>query len=222
MGETATMADAGGGDDLALLLAEAAAGIDGAGDRLAARLRTELSALLDERLNDARPATVAEAGQLVRRHWRRLAGTHGSEEGTSEARAGRNDGKSVGKGAGRRTKRPQAPAEKWGTGPVEADAGAREAGQPLFRSHAEAAATVMEQLVQSRVARDEPQGPTARGLEALARLDQIEAPLARIARLRWFAGLDDDSLSGLLDESVPEVRRRWTKARAFLTAAQGA
>lgn len=220
MGETATKDEAAAAGGLAELLAEAAAGLAGADERLAARLRPDLQALLDERLAREGPMAVADAGQLVVRHWHRLAGTAGSREAggasldpsvdTSDARGGGRA--AAGAKSKRRAKgRPSRPADEDRVVPPVDD--------PLFAEYAEEAAGVMQQLVCSALERDGGEGAALRSLQALAVLARVDPPLARVTRLRWFAGLDNAALARRLGTAEPEVQRLWLKARSFLAAA---
>lgn len=209
MGETATRGEAAAGADLAQLLAEAAAGLGGADERLALRLRPDLEALLEERRAAPGPMPILEAGQLVLRHWHRLAGTPGADDGGPAKARGR-------KGAG--SAKPRRGKGK-ATGAAEAGLLAAPTGDPLFVRYAERAAEVMQTLVSAAVEQAEPEGPAMSSLRALAALAELDPPLARVARLRWFAGLDEGALAAQLDRPAPHVQRDWVKARAFLAAA---
>lgn len=52
--------------------------------------------------------------------------------------------------------------------------------------------------------------------EAIFRLESQDADLARIVRLRFFAGLSEDEVAQALEMSPRTVRRDWTVARAWL------
>lgn len=52
--------------------------------------------------------------------------------------------------------------------------------------------------------------------EALKRLEQFDAESARVAELRYFAGLTTDETAEALGLSVATVKRRWSVARAWL------
>jgi len=209
MGETATIGDAGAGSDLAQLLAEAAAGLGGAGERLAERLRPDLEALLSERLAAPGPMSVAEAGRLVLRHWHYLAGTPGAEAGGNVVKP--RGGRKGATGAKPRRGSKGKAARQAEVDPPTAD--------PLFARYAEEAAAVMQSLVSATLEHAEPDAPATAGLRGLAALAELDPPLARLARLRWFAGLEEGALAGLLGRPAPDVQRDWIKARAFLAAA---
>ena len=51
---------------------------------------------------------------------------------------------------------------------------------------------------------------------ALAELAQSEPRQARIVEMRFFAGLTEEEIAGVLDISSRTVKREWTKAKAFL------
>ncbi len=52
--------------------------------------------------------------------------------------------------------------------------------------------------------------------EALDRLDALEPRLRRVVELRWFAGLQDEEIAGVLGVTRRTVQRDWAKARAWL------
>lgn len=52
--------------------------------------------------------------------------------------------------------------------------------------------------------------------EALSRLEQTDAELARLVELRFFAGLTIAETADILQISTPTVERRWRTARALL------
>ncbi len=51
---------------------------------------------------------------------------------------------------------------------------------------------------------------------ALTRLGDIDTQQARVVELRYFAGLTNDEIAGVLDVSAATVKRKWTVARAWL------
>lgn len=51
---------------------------------------------------------------------------------------------------------------------------------------------------------------------ALARLDVIDAPLAALVEMRFYAGLELKEISDVLDRSERSLKRDWRRARAFL------
>ena len=52
--------------------------------------------------------------------------------------------------------------------------------------------------------------------EALRRLESVDARLAQVVLYRYFAGLNEVEVAGLLGVTDRTVRRDWRKARAFL------
>ncbi len=54
---------------------------------------------------------------------------------------------------------------------------------------------------------------------ALTRLAEVDARLARVVEMRYFAGLSEREIATLLDRSERSVRRDWQKARVYLMAA---
>lgn len=226
MGETARNGEALAAGDLAELLAEAAADRAGAGERLAARLRPDLEALLNDRLARDGRMPLAEAGQLVLRHWSDLAGMSGRQAAAGEGASPSdgNPGDPEGGPAGKARALPKSRRRAKGKAPQPAadDAAVPPIGDPLFLRYADEAAGVMQQLVFAALERDGRDGPALAGLHALASLTQLDPPLARVARLRWFAGLGDGHLACALGIPEPEVQRVWLKARAFLASASRA
>jgi RNA polymerase sigma factor (TIGR02999 family) len=53
---------------------------------------------------------------------------------------------------------------------------------------------------------------------ALSRLAEVDARLAQVVELRYFAGLSELEIAGLLKRSERSIRRDWQKARLFLLA----
>ena len=51
---------------------------------------------------------------------------------------------------------------------------------------------------------------------ALVALEQIDARACRVVEMRYFGGLSESEIAGVLDVSLPTVKRDWRKARAFL------
>ncbi len=51
---------------------------------------------------------------------------------------------------------------------------------------------------------------------ALARLDAIDAPLAALVEMRFYAGLELSEIADVLDRSERSLKRDWRRARAFL------
>jgi RNA polymerase sigma factor (TIGR02999 family) len=54
--------------------------------------------------------------------------------------------------------------------------------------------------------------------EALERLAAIDAHLATVVEMRYFAGMTEPEVAEALDRSVRSVARDWEKARLFLSA----
>ena len=52
--------------------------------------------------------------------------------------------------------------------------------------------------------------------EALRRLESVDARLAQVVLYRYFGGLSEVEVAGLLGVTDRTVRRDWRKARAFL------
>ena len=51
---------------------------------------------------------------------------------------------------------------------------------------------------------------------ALVALENLDARAYRVVEMRYFAGLTEEDIAGVLEVSVPTVKRDWRKARAFL------
>ena len=51
---------------------------------------------------------------------------------------------------------------------------------------------------------------------ALARLDAIDAPLAALVEMRFYAGLELTEIAAVMDRSERSLKRDWRRARAFL------
>jgi len=54
--------------------------------------------------------------------------------------------------------------------------------------------------------------------DALLELEALDAELAQLVEMRYFAGYSEPEIAALLDVSERTVRRQWDKARAFLLA----
>jgi RNA polymerase sigma factor (TIGR02999 family) len=54
--------------------------------------------------------------------------------------------------------------------------------------------------------------------DALRALEALDAPLAEVVEMRYFAGYSEAEIAELTGQSERTVRRRWEKARAFLLA----
>ncbi len=57
--------------------------------------------------------------------------------------------------------------------------------------------------------------------EALDRLRELNDRLCRVVELRFFAGLSDEEIAGILDVSTRTVGRDWLKARLYLSRELG-
>jgi RNA polymerase sigma factor (TIGR02999 family) len=71
-------------------------------------------------------------------------------------------------------------------------------------------------LEDSQVAGDAQAAEIVSVHEALLRLSQLDARLARIVELRFFGGFSDEEIAEILEVSARTVRRDWRKARALL------
>ena len=56
---------------------------------------------------------------------------------------------------------------------------------------------------------------------ALTKLATVDAKLAQVVELRYFAGLSEQEIAELLKRSERSIRRDWQKARMFLLASLG-
>jgi RNA polymerase sigma factor (TIGR02999 family) len=56
---------------------------------------------------------------------------------------------------------------------------------------------------------------------ALTKLSAVDAKLAQVVELRYFAGLSEQEIAELLKRSERSIRRDWQKARMFLLASLG-
>ncbi|TXI79922.1 MAG: sigma-70 family RNA polymerase sigma factor [Flavobacteriales bacterium] len=56
---------------------------------------------------------------------------------------------------------------------------------------------------------------------ALTKLAAVDAKLAQVVELRYFAGLSEQEIAELLQRSERSIRRDWQKARMFLLASLG-
>lgn len=55
--------------------------------------------------------------------------------------------------------------------------------------------------------------------DALLMLEEVDATLAQVVEMRYFAGYTEEEVADLTGTSERTVRRQWEKARAFLLAA---
>ncbi len=51
---------------------------------------------------------------------------------------------------------------------------------------------------------------------ALVRLSEVDAPLAALVEMRFYAGLELSEIAGIQDRSERSLKRDWRRARAFL------
>jgi len=215
MGDSAPTGEAAAAPAFTRLLAEAAAGAPGAEARLVAHLRPMLEAMWQQR--GTSECVLADAGALVRAQVLEAAEAPpeaevpAAQDGTKAAKGGRKGPR----GNARKGTRKGARAAKADSGSAESAASAG----LLTAPGADQAAQAMERLVREQVASLEPEGPAMHTLRALQSLQSLDPALARIARWRWFSGLDAAAIAPLMDESESEVERRWLKARAFLAVA---
>jgi len=56
---------------------------------------------------------------------------------------------------------------------------------------------------------------------ALTKLSAVDAKLAQVVELRYFAGLSEQEIAELLKRSERSIRRDWQKARLYLLASLG-
>jgi RNA polymerase sigma factor (sigma-70 family) len=54
--------------------------------------------------------------------------------------------------------------------------------------------------------------------EALKRLRELDVQQSRVVELRYFGGLTEEEIAGVLGVSPRTVRREWTTAKLWLTA----
>jgi len=204
MGDTAPTGEAAAWPAFAHLLAEAEAGKPEAEALLDARLRPVLEAMWQRHTS---APVMSEAGALVRALTLEAADAVAGAPATAETPKGAKGGRKGNRKRGKSAK---------------ADGPAPENAPParlLTESGADLAALAMEGLVHEQLMRLEPEGTAVQTLQALRALEAFDPSLARIARWRWFGGLDATTMAPLLGESESEVERRWLKARAFLAVA---
>lgn len=217
------MGEAAGDGDLAHLLAESAAGSPEAERRLSSRMRSEFEALLSQGLAGEHTMSLADTGALVQRQWRQWSLGRAAADvpagDTKGSRSKKPKGRKAAAGAKGRKGTIVASASSSDAGMATADLDAKGSADPLFPPYIEHAAVEMQRLVRELVARADPRGQAMATLSALDALEGLDPALARVVRLRWFAGLGPDALAHVLGASEPEAQRRWLKARAFLAAA---
>lgn len=72
------------------------------------------------------------------------------------------------------------------------------------------------------VAQDEPQPEELLELDrCLKRLEERDAMMSKVVKLRYFAGLTIDETASALDVSARQINRHWTSARAWLLREMG-
>lgn len=180
-------------EEITLLLQHAQRGDTAAAERLYRLLYDDLVRLARSRLRDGR-VSLADTGALVHESWMRLQQAHGvafEARGQFLAYAARAM-QSILVDAVRQRQ-------------------AQRRGGDLER-------VTMDTDLAQRL----PEAPPPSLLavhEALQELEALDAPLADLVRLRYFAGLDDAELATALGMTERMVRRQWEKARAFLTVA---
>ncbi len=78
------------------------------------------------------------------------------------------------------------------------------------------AGVVLEAVDELNIAAAVPEDRLVQVNEALEQLEQEDPEAARIVKLRYFAGLTNEQVAGMLDTSLRSVERRWTWAKAWL------
>lgn len=182
------------GDDLTRLLAATAAGDAVASEALLDQVHGELVMLARCHMSNERPGHTLQATALVSEAWLRLAG-----DGAPFANR------------------------------AHFFAAAAEAMRRILIEHARARGRVKRG---GRARRVPLAGVDLAGEvqldqvlavdEAIERLEQRDPELAKLVRLRFYAGLDVRETASALDVSERTVRREWALARAFLAKELGA
>ncbi|RKY18448.1 MAG: RNA polymerase subunit sigma [Planctomycetota bacterium] len=182
------------GDDLTRLLAATAAGDAVASEALLDQVHGELVMLARCHMSNERPGHTLQATALVSEAWLRLAG-----DGAPFANR------------------------------AHFVAAAAEAMRRILIEHARARGRVKRG---GRARRVPLAGVDLAGEvqldqvlavdEAIERLEQRDPELAKLVRLRFYAGLDVRETASALDVSERTVRREWALARAFLAKELGA
>lgn len=73
----------------------------------------------------------------------------------------------------------------------------------------------------NEVAGRDPGATLVRVNDALLALEAVDAELAQVVEMRYFAGYTEEEIAELLGTSERTVRRQWDKARVFLLASLG-
>jgi RNA polymerase sigma factor (TIGR02999 family) len=71
-------------------------------------------------------------------------------------------------------------------------------------------------LDEAMIASDDEPGALLQINEALGRLDQVDARLARVVEYRFFGGMTNEEIAEALGVTVRTVERAWVKARMLL------
>ena len=175
------------------MFALAGAGDAPAFDRIFTLLYPELSAMARARLRRGERVTMADTGALVHESWLRLqrAGSLRFEDRNHFLAHAARVMRSVIVDIARRSQ-----AERRGGG---------------------LAIVTLDTAVGEAVAAGDPDVlHVSEAIDALAALD---ARLAQVVEMRWFAGLGEADIAAALGVTERTVRRDWEKARAFLTVA---
>jgi len=180
--------------ELTGLFALAGNGDEQAFDRIFTLLYDDLAAMARARLRKGQRVTMADTGALVHESWMRLqqAGKLGFADRNHFLAHAARVMRSVIVDFARRSH-----AERRGGAHVFIT---------LDTAFGESVALASDPDVEA----------VAEAIDALARLD---ARLAQVVEMRWFAGLSEADIGAALGLTERTVRRDWEKARAFLTVA---
>jgi RNA polymerase sigma factor (TIGR02999 family) len=179
--------------ELTVLFAQASTGDSQAFDRIFTLLYPELESMARSRLRRGERVTLADTGALVHESWMRLqrAGSLRFEDRSHFLAHAARVMRSVITDIARRSL-------------------AERRGGDLAR-------VTLDTAVGDAVAAGDPDVlHVAEAIDALAALD---ARLAQVVEMRWFAGLSEADIAAALGLTERTVRRDWEKARAFLTVA---
>ncbi|MFT7774808.1 ECF-type sigma factor [Roseateles sp.] len=175
------------------LLHNASRGDAAAGERVFALMYRELQGLARARLARAPRVTAADTGALVHECWLRmqsLGEQHFADRSHFLAYAARAMRSIVTDMARRR-------------------AAERRGGQVEHLTLDTAAANAVADAPEDLIALD----------DALEELTKLDARMARVVEMRFFAGLSESEIASALQVSLRTVQRDWERARAFLTLA---
>jgi RNA polymerase sigma factor (TIGR02999 family) len=81
-----------------------------------------------------------------------------------------------------------------------------------------AARVTLDTDLAGQLAEPEPEASLVRLNDSLLALEAVDANLARLVEMRYFAGYSEAEAAELLGTSERTVRRQWDKARAYLLA----